>query len=135
MIRRAILWLVPLASVNSLVLWRQPALIRNSPARRRDGVSMAAAPRQGAGKDRLGKERVAVCGAGGRVGAYLFGMLQRAAPNNIYSGLGDPRAIVGTQRGSMDLNNVLTSSFILAFASENMIRLASIDEEETLTKA
>ena len=76
-----------------------------------------------------------MCGAGGRVGAYLFGMLQRAAPNNIYSGLGDPRAIVGTQRGSMDLNNVLTSSFILAFASENMIRLASIDEEETLTKA
>jgi len=67
------------------------------------------------------KRRVAVCGAGGKAGAFVFGHLQRAAVT-FEAGLGAPRALVGAARGSRALNAVLGSHFILAFAGEDLVK-------------
>lgn len=70
-----------------------------------------------------GREKVLVTGASGALGATLFGYLQRCTPNNIFSGLGDPRGGVGTPRGAKALNKRLGSAFVLAHASVKTIIL------------
>ena len=82
------------------------------------------------------RERVAVTGAGGSLGADVFGQLQRAAPNNIFSGLGDPRGVVGTNIGSTALNKRLGGAYVLAFAPESLLRLCPLlDDSTTLERS
>ncbi|KAL3785082.1 hypothetical protein HJC23_001460 [Cyclotella cryptica] len=71
------------------------------------------------------KKKIAVFGAGGYLGATVFGFLQRAA--SIYgtgiSGGSSPRAIGATRTTSEALNKVLTPCFKLAYAGEDLVRL------------
>lgn len=73
------------------------------------------------------KKGVAVVGAGGYLGATIFGFLQRAGA--LYgSGLagaerGRPVGVCATAVGTAALNRVLTGNFRLAFAPENLLRL------------
>ena len=71
------------------------------------------------------KKKIAVFGAGGYLGSTVFGFLQRAG--SIYgtgiSGLSSPRALAATSTSSDALNKVLASSFKLAYAGEDLIRL------------
>ena len=70
------------------------------------------------------RETVLISGAGGRLGGCIFGMLQRCAPNNIFSGLGEPRGMVGAPKCAVSLNGVLNSCFVGAFAHESMMRMS-----------
>lgn len=76
------------------------------------------------------KKRVAVFGAGGYLGATLFGFLQRAS--SIYgTGLGgsaSPRAICATAVGSISLNKIINQTFKLAFAGEDLVRLTNMQD-------
>lgn len=75
----------------------------------------------------LEKKRIAVFGAGGYLGATIFGFLQRAC--SIYgTGIGAPRAIVATAVGAISLNKIISQSFKLAFAGEDLIRLTNMEE-------
>ena len=71
------------------------------------------------------KKKIAVFGAGGYLGSTVFGFLQRAG--SIYgtgiSGLQAPRALAATSTSADALNKVLASSFKLAYAGEDLIRL------------
>ncbi|KAL7554509.1 hypothetical protein ACHAWF_017966 [Thalassiosira exigua] len=71
------------------------------------------------------KKKIAVFGAGGYLGAVVFGFLQRAA--SIYgtgiSAGSSPRGIFSTSGGSEALNKVLGPSFKLAYAGEDLVRL------------
>jgi hypothetical protein len=71
------------------------------------------------------KKKIAVFGAGGYLGATIFGFLQRAG--SLYgtgvSGQSSPRAISATKSSAEALNKVLASAFKLAFAGEDLIRL------------
>lgn len=71
------------------------------------------------------KKKIAVFGAGGYLGSTVFGFLQRAG--SIYgtgiSGLSSPRALAATSTSAEALNKVLASSFKLAYAGEDLIRL------------
>ena len=78
------------------------------------------------------RETVLVAGAAGKLGIYIMGMLQRCAPNNIFSGLGDPRGLVAGPKSAAMLNSGLGSSFVGAFAHESMMRLGDWDDEASL---
>mmetsp|Transcript_9098 Transcript_9098/g.19429 ORF Transcript_9098/g.19429 Transcript_9098/m.19429 type:complete len:353 (+) Transcript_9098:144-1202(+) len=71
------------------------------------------------------KKKIAVFGAGGYLGATVFGFLQRAA--SLYgtgiAGGSSPRAVGATRSTSEALNKELTTSFSLAYAGEDLIRL------------
>jgi len=83
----------------------------------------------------LDRRRVAIFGAGGYLGATIFGFLQRASSiygtgiSNRYS----PRAILGSSVASAALNRVLTSSFKLAYAGRNQMALADMMDEESIS--
>jgi hypothetical protein len=87
------------------------------------------------------KKKVAVFGAGGYLGAVVFGFLQRAA--SLYgTGVGDgasgssiPRCITATATGSMALNRVLSKNFKLAYAGENMMALTDMTCVSRMTSA
>lgn len=78
------------------------------------------------------KKRVAVFGAGGYLGATIFGFLQRAS--SIYgTGLGgsaSPRAICATAVGSVSLNKIINQTFKLAYAGEDLVRLTNMQDVE-----
>ena len=80
------------------------------------------------------KQRVAVCGAGGKAGSMVFGALQRAA-QTWDAGLAPPRALVGAARGSRALNSCLGSSFVLAFAGEDLVKLTDFRDEAKIGAA
>ena len=79
------------------------------------------------------KRRVAVCGAGGKAGSMVFGAVQRAA-QTFDAGLAAPRALCGAARGSRALNSVLGSSFVLAFAGEDLVKLTDFRDDAKLEK-
>lgn len=82
------------------------------------------------------KKKVAVFGAGGYLGATIFGFLQRAS--SLYgTGLGGPstpRAICATGYGSVLLNKVLSQQFKLAYASEYMVTLTNMEDEKYIQR-
>jgi hypothetical protein len=82
----------------------------------------------------LDKSRVAVVGAGGDLGASIFGLLQRASA--LYEcGLSTktaPRAICATSFGSGALNSRLGGAFKLAVATEDKVALTNLQSVEAL---
>ena len=81
----------------------------------------------------INKQLVAVCGAGGDAGRFIFGYVQRAA-QTFESGLKAPRALVGAARGSRALNACLSSSFVLAFADESLVQRCDFRDDEIIKK-
>ena len=81
----------------------------------------------------INKQLVAVCGAGGDAGRFIYGYVQRAA-QTFESGLKAPRALVGAARGSRALNACLSSSFILAFADESLVQRCDFRDDEIIKK-
>ena len=84
----------------------------------------------------LDKKRVAVVGAGGDLGALIFGLLQRASA--LYEcGLSTklaPRAVCATSFGSGALNSRLGSAFKLAVATEDKVALTDLGSAESMTR-
>mmetsp|Transcript_44539 Transcript_44539/g.128755 ORF Transcript_44539/g.128755 Transcript_44539/m.128755 type:complete len:340 (-) Transcript_44539:8-1027(-) len=80
------------------------------------------------------KQKVAVFGAGGYLGACIYGFLQRAG--SLYgtgiAGIGAPRAISATGVGSQNLNGVLGKNFILAQADESFVKLTDMNSPESI---
>jgi len=89
----------------------------------------------GSAQDWSGRERVLVVGASGKLGSTIFGLLQRCAPNNIFSGLGDPRGLIGTPRGAKALNSHLGGAFVLAHAGESLMALVDWGDNASLANA
>lgn len=93
---------------------------------------------RGCAKIPFEKKRLAVIGAGGSLGATVFGLLQRASA--LYgTGLAGaerncPRGVCATNLGAGALNRVLTSSFKLAYAPENLLRLTDMTSVSYLTR-
>ena len=81
----------------------------------------------------INKQLVAVCGAGGDAGRFIFGYVQRAA-QTFESGLKAPRALVGAARGSRALNACLSSSFVLAFADESLVQRCDFRDDDIIKK-
>mmetsp|Transcript_1144 Transcript_1144/g.2284 ORF Transcript_1144/g.2284 Transcript_1144/m.2284 type:complete len:448 (-) Transcript_1144:283-1626(-) len=84
----------------------------------------------------LDKKRVAIFGVGGYLGSTIFGFLQRAS--SLYgpgiSSQNSPRGIISAGAASMSLNSLLSKSFKLAYASENLVALTDIQDEDFITK-
>ncbi|KAL7432436.1 hypothetical protein ACHAXM_003108 [Skeletonema potamos] len=82
------------------------------------------------------KKKIAVFGAGGYLGATVFGFLQRAG--SLYgtgiSGQSSPRAIAATSSSAEALNKVLGSAFKLAYAGEDLIRLVDTSDVDHITE-
>ncbi len=80
------------------------------------------------------KKKVAVFGAGGYLGACIFGYLQRAG--SLYgtgiAGIGAPRSITATSIGSSTLNSVLGKNFILAQADESFVKLTDMTSADSI---
>lgn len=80
------------------------------------------------------KKKVAVFGAGGYLGACMFGFLQRAG--SLYgtgiAGIGAPRSITATAVGSSNLNGVLGKNFILAQADESFVKLTDMSSLDSI---
>lgn len=80
------------------------------------------------------KKKVAVFGAGGYLGACIFGFLQRAG--SLYgtgiAGINSPRAVTATAFGSQNLNGVLGKNFILAQADESFVKLTDMKSLESI---
>lgn len=80
------------------------------------------------------KKKVAVFGAGGYLGACIYGFLQRAG--SLYgtgiAGIGAPRSIAATAMGSSNLNGVLGKNFILAQADESFVKLTDMTSTESI---
>ena len=80
------------------------------------------------------KKKVAVVGAGGYLGACIFGFLQRAG--SLYgtgiAGINSPRAITATSAGSQSLNGVLGKNFVLAQADESFVKLTDMTSVESI---
>ena len=81
----------------------------------------------------INKQLVAVCGAGGDAGRFIYGYVQRAA-QTFESGLKAPRALVGAARGSRALNACLSSSFVLAFADESLVQRCDFRDDDIVKK-
>jgi hypothetical protein len=80
------------------------------------------------------KRKVAVFGAGGYLGAYTFGYLQRAA--SLYGtgigGASSPRNLCATSLGSQAMNKVLGKNFCLSYAGEQHIRLTNMKQIDSI---
>ena len=80
------------------------------------------------------KKKVAVFGAGGYLGACIYGFLQRAG--SLYgtgiAGVGAPRSITATAVGSSNLNGVLGKNFILAQADESFVKLTDMTSLDSI---
>ena len=80
------------------------------------------------------KKTCVVFGAGGYLGACIYGFLQRASSlygtgiQNIQS----PRAITATSAGSVALNKVLGKEFILAQADESFVKLTDMSSLDSI---
>ena len=90
---------------------------------------------RGSAKSWSGREQVVVAGSNGMLGSKIFGYLQRCAPNNIFSGLGEPRGIVVSPQCAKSLNRNIGNAFVLAHASEYMMAMTNYDDEESLSRA
>ncbi|KAJ1461661.1 hypothetical protein M885DRAFT_506721 [Pelagophyceae sp. CCMP2097] len=122
---RALAGCVALLAASVSGLDAQASAFQRVVARREAGSLAAALP--------LRKQRVAVVGAGGGGGALCFGLLQRAA-QTATSGLAQPKALVGTPKGSKALNKVLGSKFVLAYAGEDAVKLTDFDDGEAVSR-
>jgi len=95
-------------------------------------LSAATKANEGCAARPFEKKKIAVFGAGGYLGAIVFGFLQRAA--SIYgtgiSGGSSPRAIGATRTTSEALNKVLTPCFKLAYAGEDLVRLVKSTDKD-----
>lgn len=81
------------------------------------------------------KARVAVLGAGGCLGGTIYGMLQRSSslfPYGISQTRGSPRAVCATSKGTAKLASTLATSFVLAFAGEDKLRLTDMGDPASL---
>lgn len=80
------------------------------------------------------KKKVAVFGAGGYLGACIYGFLQRAG--SLYgtgiAGVTSPRCISATAVGSLYLNSVLAKNFILAQADESFVKLTDMTSLDSI---
>lgn len=65
--------------------------------------------------------RVAIAGAGGRLGLLIFGMLQRLAQEENLTGVKMPIGLVGTTDGARALSKGLYRQFGMAFAPETAV--------------
>merc|ERR1719409_427289 len=96
--------------------------------------TVAAGNEPGSAAERpINKQLVAVCGAGGEAGRFIFGHVQRAA-QTFESGLKAPRALVGAARGSRALNVCLATSFILAYADESLVQRCDFRDDEIIKR-
>jgi hypothetical protein len=96
--------------------------------------TVAAGNEPGSAAERpINKQLVAVCGAGGDAGRFIYGYVQRAA-QTFESGLKAPRALVGAARGSRALNVCLGTSFILAYADESLVQRCDFRDDEIIKK-
>lgn len=90
---------------------------------------------QGCAATPLIKQKVAVFGAGGYLGACTFGYLQRAAAlygTGLSNLSGSPRLIGATSRSSMAMNRVLGKNFVLSYAGEQHVRLTDMRSVEAI---
>ena len=82
----------------------------------------------------LNKQKIAVMGAGGYLGACVFGFLQRAS--SLYGtgigGAASPRSICATFLGSQAMNKVLGKNFCLAYAGEQHVKLTDMTSVEAI---
>uniref|UniRef100_A0A7S0LBH5 Uncharacterized protein n=1 Tax=Coccolithus braarudii TaxID=221442 RepID=A0A7S0LBH5_9EUKA len=69
--------------------------------------------------------RIAVAGAGGKLGILLYGMLQRLAQEPV-SGIGMPLAISGTPAGARELGRGVYRTFGMAHAPEESVRFVDV---------
>lgn len=98
-------------------------------------IHMVAKPR-GCAAVPYNKKKVAVFGAGGNIGASVFGFLQRCG--SLYGtgigGVETPRAICATAVGLESLNKLLGRSFKLAFAGEHLARLTNMQDVNAIAQ-
>ena len=84
----------------------------------------------------LDKKKIAVLGAGGYLGAYAFGYIQRAS--SLYGtglgGVSSPRVVAATAMGSLAVNKVLGGPFCLAYCGEDQVRLANTQDINNLSR-
>lgn len=101
-------------------------------AERASSSSLFMQPPKGCAAKAYEKKKIAVFGAGGYLGANVFGFLQRAAAlyGTGISGSSSPRAICATNAGSEALNKVLGPGFKLAYAGEDLIRLVDNSDKD-----
>ena len=103
-------------------------------SQKRSSVHMSMAKPKGSAAIPFEKNKVAVFGSGGYLGATVYGFLQRAS--SLYgTGLGgsaSPRSICATAAGSEGLNRILGRAFKLAFAGEDMIRLTDMQSVDSI---
>ena len=86
----------------------------------------------GSASNPLQKQRVAVFGGGGYLGANVFGFLQRAG--SIYgTGMHPPKVIGATKFSAQMLNQVLGNNFKLAFAGEDSIYLTDMSNIDAIS--
>uniref|UniRef100_A0A7S2W5A6 Uncharacterized protein n=1 Tax=Eucampia antarctica TaxID=49252 RepID=A0A7S2W5A6_9STRA len=81
----------------------------------------------------LEKKKVVVFGAGGYLGAVIFGFIQRASSlygTGLLGGSSSPRAMGATGITLQELNRVLIREFKLAFAGEDLCRLNNMQDVE-----
>jgi len=95
------------------------------PQQRTTKSRLSAVVKKGCAAKPFEKKKIAVFGAGGYLGATVFGFLQRAS--SLYgtgiASISSPCAICATGTGLEALNKVLLTSFTLAFAGEDLVRL------------
>jgi hypothetical protein len=77
------------------------------------------------------KQKVAVIGTAGKMGALTFGFLQRAG-SLFGTGLQAPQALGATAETATRLNRVLSKHFCLAFADESAIKLMNFGNEASI---
>uniref|UniRef100_A0A6U6KXL5 Uncharacterized protein n=1 Tax=Odontella aurita TaxID=265563 RepID=A0A6U6KXL5_9STRA len=98
------------------------------------GLSTFQPQARGCAATPLDKKQIAVFGAGGMLGASVFGFVQRAS--NIYGtgmgGASSPRSICATAMASDYLNRKLSAAFKLAYAGENMVRLTNMQDVDAI---
>ncbi|KAL3765895.1 hypothetical protein ACHAWO_007582 [Cyclotella atomus] len=112
---------------------KPPSIQRDKPFTRLSVIKIANA--EGCAAVPFEKKKIAVFGAGGYLGAVVFGFLQRAS--TLYgtgiAGGSSPRAIGATRTTSEALNKVLTPCFKLAYAGEDLVRLVDTTNKDYIT--
>eukprot|EP00550_Attheya_septentrionalis_P002192 CAMPEP_0198293756 /NCGR_PEP_ID=MMETSP1449-20131203/18728_1 /TAXON_ID=420275 /ORGANISM="Attheya septentrionalis, Strain CCMP2084" /LENGTH=349 /DNA_ID=CAMNT_0043993467 /DNA_START=98 /DNA_END=1147 /DNA_ORIENTATION=+ len=84
------------------------------------------------------RKNVAVIGGAGYLGGTIFGFLQRASTIHGTGIAGptslSPRCICATGAGSMSLNRILSKSFRLAYAGEDLVKLTNMQDVSAISK-
>ncbi len=82
------------------------------------------------------RSKLAVLGVGGDMGSVLYGYMQRASSlygYGIESRFGCPKAFSATNRGTANLNSVLSRCFKLAFAGEDKCALTDFENVDAMS--